>query len=558
MIRPFSCRSRATIALSAALAIITAAPSLAAPPIFPPDNPWNQRITTAPVAANSAAIMSNITTVYGNGRIHPDFGQDSLTPATPLYGIAYNIVRGNATPAPALISVVIDAYANQSDILPAPFPSTVIIEGDTQTAPTVGLNIRGDSHLLIWDIDNNILYEYYRCSRPSENADGRWHADSQSVWNLNTNSFRTLGWTSADAAGLPILPGLARPDEGLPVSQGGAGIITHPIRFTLQNTVILNKYIYPASHNANPGNTNASIQPPMGTRFRLKSSVDISLLNPQSKVIAQAMKDYGLILADNGSNFFFTGASFSPNTSNQFALTWNDNDIQDTTSGLKSLHFADFEVVDLTPRITSLSTSSAAPGATITITGQNFSGASGRLQTLFGSTPSPTTTFIDDTHVSAVVPSGTGTVNIRIQSGQTLAANANNITSPIFGYGLSAIVPAASFTFTTATTGICCRGATCAIILQSNCITTPPTTAGTLFTPGTTCNAVANTATPCCIPNYNKSGGITIQDIFDYLTDWFAQRPYGALGSTGEPTPPPTLTVQHIFDFLAAWFAGGC
>ncbi len=558
MIRPSSSRSQATIALSAALACIFTTPSLAAPPIFPPDNPWNQRITSAPIAANSAAIMNNITTVYGNGRIHPDFGQDYQTPATPLFGIPYNIVRGNSAPAPALISVVIDAYANQSDILPTPFPASIVIEGDMQTAPTVGLNIRGDSHLLIWDIDNNVLYEFYRCSRPSENADNRWHADSQSVWNLNTNSFRTLGWTSADAAGLPILPGLARPDEALPPAQGGAGIITHPIRFTLQNAVILNKFIFPASHNANPGNLSAAIQPPMGTRFRLKASVDLSLLMPQSKVIAQAMKDYGLILADNGSNFFFTGTSRSVDNNNVRTLTWNDNDIQDTVRGLKSLRYADFEVVDLTPRITSLSTSSAAPGHTITITGQNFSGAAARLQIFFGSTPSPTTTFIDDTHLTATVPSGTGTVNIRVQSGQTLAANASNITSPIFGYGLSAITPDASFAFTTATPGICCRGGTCALILQSNCITTPPTTAGTLFTPGSACNAAANTTTPCCIANYNKSAGITIQDIFDYLADWFANSPYAALGSTGEPIPPPTLTVQNIFDFLAAWFAGGC
>src|SRR6185295_9962868 len=118
--------------------------------------------------------------------------------------------------------------------------------------------------------------------------------------------------------------GLVRPDEGLPVAQGGLGAIHHAIRFTLTNSVILNQYIYPASHIANPGNTSPSIQPPMGARFRLKASTDISALLPQSKIIAQAMKDYGLILADNGSNFFFSGASFSPNTNNAFALTWND------------------------------------------------------------------------------------------------------------------------------------------------------------------------------------------------------------------------------------------
>ena len=126
---------------------------------------------------------------------------------------------------------------------------------------------------------------------------------------MKTNTFRTIGWTSADAAGLAILPGLVRPDEGLPTNQGGQGAITHAIRFTLQNAVILNQFIYPGSHVANPGNTNPAVQPPMGARFRLKPGVDISGLNPQSRIIAQAMKDYGLILADNGSNFFFSGAS---------------------------------------------------------------------------------------------------------------------------------------------------------------------------------------------------------------------------------------------------------
>src|SRR5262249_49454995 len=154
----------------------------------------------------------------------------------------------------------------------------------------------------------------------------------------------------------------------------GQGVISHAIRFTLQNSKVLNQYIFPASHTANPGNTNAAVQPPMGARFRLKAGVDLTLLNPQSRVVAQAMKDYGMILADNGSNFFFSGASYSVDASNGFALTWNDNDIQDTTHGLKSLHFSDFEVVDLTPAVTGLSASSGAAGTTVTVTGRNFSG----------------------------------------------------------------------------------------------------------------------------------------------------------------------------------------
>ena len=264
--------------------------------------------------------MSNI----GNGSLHPDFGQDYYG-GDSLYGIPYNIVHSSTTPA---LQVVIDAYPDESDLMNVPIPANVVLEGDLQNGPTFGVDNRGDSHLIVWDADQNVAYELYRASRPSENSDGKWHADGQAVWDMKTNTFRTLHWTSADAAGLPILPGLVRPDEGLPVSEGGQGVINHAIRFTLQNSKILNQFIYPASHVANPGNNNPAIQPPMGARFRLKSSVDISTLNPESRVIAQAMKDYGLIVADNGSNFFFTGASQSVDTNNNSWLTWNDDDIQ--------------------------------------------------------------------------------------------------------------------------------------------------------------------------------------------------------------------------------------
>lgn len=406
--------------------------------LFPADNPWNQNISQAPVATNSAAIISRI----GNGRFHPDFGQDYRN-GGPLYGIPYNVVHGNST---AKIRVVIDAYADQSDIQNAPVPANAVIEGDMDNGPTVGLANRGDSHLLVWDEDNNILYEFYQASRPSENTDGQWHADSETIWDMKTNSFRTLGWTSADAAGLPILPGLARPDEGLPVAQGGQGIIRHALRFTLPNAVILNQYLYPGSHTANPGNNSRSNQPPMGARFRLKAGVDISALNPQSKVVAQALKDYGLIVADNGSAFFMTGASYSPNASNQFSLTWNDNDIQDSVHGLKSLWYTNFEMVDLTPVVSAVSPTQAVAGASVTISGTNFSGAAGRLSVWFGSNQAPATPT-DDSHVTVIAPSGSGTVDVRVQSGIGGASSAANYTSPIWGYGLSATSAVTRFTF---------------------------------------------------------------------------------------------------------------
>src|SRR5262249_16641679 len=328
----------------------------------------------------------------------------------------------------------------------APVPSSAVIEGDLQNGPKAGVDARGASHLLVFDVDNDVAYEFYAASRPGENSDHQWHANQESVWDLKTNTFRTLGWTSADAAGLAILPGLVRPDEGLPTSQGGQGVINHAIRFTLQNAVILNKFISPASHTANPGNTNPSVQPPMGARFRLKASVDISSLNPESRIIAQAMKDYGMILADNGSNFFFSGASYSVDANGKFVSTWNDSDIQDSTHGLKSLTFSDFEVVNLTPVVTNLSLISGSAGTSVTITGQNFSGAAGHLQVFFGNTPATSVTVVDDSHAVAVAPAGTGTVDVRVQSGVTTAADSENIENTIFGYGISAVTTADRFT----------------------------------------------------------------------------------------------------------------
>jgi hypothetical protein len=264
---------------------------------------------------------------------------------------------------------------------------------------------------------------------------------------MKTNTFRTLGWTSADAAGLSILAGLVRPDEALPVSQGGQGVINHAIRFTLQNSIILDQFLYPASHTANPGNTNPAVQPPMGARFRLKAAVDITHLHPQARIVAQAMKDYGMIVADNGSNFYFSGASYSVDGNNQQTVTWEDDDIQDTTHGLKSLRFSDFEVVDLTPVVTGLTVAGGPAGTAVTVVGQNFSGAAGRLQVFFGNAPATSVNVLGDNYIIAVAPPGSGTVDVRVQSGVTTAPNPDNYRSPIFGYGTSALTAAGRFTY---------------------------------------------------------------------------------------------------------------
>lgn len=419
-------------------------PTLLGKQLFPLNNAWNQKITSAPVAANSVAVMNHLASVYGDDHIRADFSQDDDDHA-PLYGIPYNVVHGNTA---AKVSVVIDAYQAESDVVPAPIPPGAALEGDYRDGPLFGLANRGDSHLLVYDVDNNLAYEFFGASRPDENLDGQWHAKQQTVWNMNVNQARPLGWTSADAAGLSILAGLARPDEGLPVSQGGQGIIKHAIRVTLQNDLILHKYVYPGSHVANPGNTDAGVLVPMGARFRLKASVDLTQMPPQSRILAQAMKDYGLIVADNGPNFFFSGASAAVDANNQPTLTWDNNDIQDDVVGIKSLNYSDFELVDLTPRVTGFNVNHARSGTKITVVGLNFSGAAGQLAVFFGNVRATSVTYVDDRHLTVIVPTGvTGKVHVRVQSGRTvLSAASENSKGVIFGYGISAATALDLFT----------------------------------------------------------------------------------------------------------------
>jgi hypothetical protein len=431
-------------------------PTLLGQQLFPSDYPWNQNIADAPVAANSAAIISHI----GNVHIHPDWGTDSASNGNdPLYGIPFNVVHGNTTPK---VNVVIDGYSSESDIEAVPIPSNAVIEGDYQNGPNLngaGYNSgqRGDSHMIIWDEDTNTAYELYEAERPTDkdNKTGKWEAVQETVWNMNTNQFRTLGYTSADAAGLSILAGLVRPDEGLPVSQGGQGAIDHALRFTLPSGDINPQYLYPASHEINVS-SQANNKLPMGARLRLANTpqVDqlISKMGPEAQIIATAMQQYGLVLADDGSPMYVTGASGSVDANNALNLVWNMDDVL----GLESLNASDFQVVDLAPTISGLSTSTGVAGATVTITGQNFSGAAGHLSVFFGATPSPSVTYVSDTQITAVVPGGTGTVDVTVQSGvneqDTNSSNPDaNANAPVFGYGTSATSPADQFTFVTQT-----------------------------------------------------------------------------------------------------------
>lgn len=420
-------------------------PSLLGAELFPADYPWNQNIANAPVAANSAAVISKIGATV---KVHADWGvANPANVGDPLYGIPFNVVHGN-DPNVTRVNVIIDNYPDESDIIPVPMPANPVIEGDFQSGPNPNTGNRGDSHLIVWDVDNNIAYELFVASRPTENADGKWHAAQESVWHMNANDFRTPSDTSADAAGLSILAGLARPDEALPVAQGGQGEIDHAIRFTLPSSMVLNKYIYPASHKVLNNTTANNL--PMGSRLRLANTpavnAKIAAMGPQAQAIAHAMQQYGLVLADVGSSMFITGTSASVNANNQTTFVWNMND----ALGIQNLVAGDFQLVDLTPTVTGLSASSGAAGSTITVVGQNFSGSAGHLSVLFGNTPSASVTYVDDSHLTVVVPNGTGTVDVRVQSGVN-QVDSNNIKNPIFGYGTSAVVAVDQFTFVAAT-----------------------------------------------------------------------------------------------------------
>ena len=357
-------------------------PSLMGNTLFPADNPWNEKITDAPVAANSATLIASIG---ANTSLHPDFG---TTYGGALNGIPVNFVTGSQPK----INVVVDAYASESDLVPVPIPANAVIEGD----PLPTAQNTGDRHLLVYDETNNVEYELFNASRPSENADGQWHCDSLAYWNMNQDWFRAPGYTSADAAGLPILPGLVRPDEVLTQK-----VITHALRFTVNRSD--DTYVFPASHEA--GSNNPSY-PPMGARFRLKASFDISGFSATDQVILQALKDYGMIVADNGSSWYLSG---EPSTS------WDDNDLHALTQVIGS----DFEAVDLTPRLTSASAPSAlTTGMVVTLTGLNFSGGARKTVVNFGSVPAASIQVISDTEIQATVgavPTG-GNIMVQVAS----------------------------------------------------------------------------------------------------------------------------------------------
>ena len=273
---------------------------------FPADSLWNADISSTPVDPNSAAVINFI----GAGiSMHADFGAGQYLGST--IGIPYLVVGGQQP----LVTINFTAYGSESDPGPMPVPVTAPIEG----YPNPGA---GDRHVLVLDNSNCFLYEL-SSAYVSGNS---WNAGSGAVWDLLSNEQRPYTWTSADAAGLPIFPGLVRYDEV------AAGKISHALRFTLQNSRAA--FIPPASHwAANSSNLNAT---PMGMRMRLKASFDVSGYSTANQVILNALKKYGMIMADNGSNLYLSGAPDD---------RWDNTDLH----VLGQVSASDFEVLQMTP-----------------------------------------------------------------------------------------------------------------------------------------------------------------------------------------------------------------
>jgi hypothetical protein len=288
-------------------------------PLFPPTNWWNADITNAPVDPNSSAFITHIGRTRG---MHPDFGGDSGDPVEPIYGMPYVVV-----PATQPLVPVTFEYDDESDPgapgLPPGYP--IPEEAKTQQKWIEGglagndPNTEGDRHMLIVDRDRRVLFELYALHWNGT----RWEAGSGATFPLDSNTRRPEGWTSADAAGLAILPGLVRYDEVF-----GVDPIRHAFRVTVRNT---NGYVFPASHRA--GSTTGAL--PMGARLRLKASVDLSVHPEPLQRIFQAMKTYGLIVADNGSDLYVTGT---------YDTRWDNDVLNPAFSSIK----ADmFEVIEL-------------------------------------------------------------------------------------------------------------------------------------------------------------------------------------------------------------------
>src|SRR6266404_2912171 len=363
-----SARTAFVTCMLAASAAFAQAPTIGGCPVLPVDNVWNTPIDQLPLAGNSATY---IATIGAGTSLHADFGA-GLWNGGPI-GIPFVTVPGTQTKYPATF-----LYADESDAGPYAVPLNAPIEG--------GSNSTGDRHAIAVDVDNCILYELYRAFPQSST----WKADSGAIFNLTSNALRPATWTSADAAGLPILPGLVRYDEV------AAGEIRHAIRFTAPQT--RNTYVWPARHEAS--SRTGTSYPPMGQRFRMKASFDISSFSPDMQVILRALKKYGMILADNGSSWYLSGAPDDH---------WDNDRLRD----LKRVHGSDFEAIDESSLM--IDSNSGQARQNKVVNAASFTEgpvAPGEIITIFGDNIGPATPSVSTPDDAGFIPKDLGGVAV--------------------------------------------------------------------------------------------------------------------------------------------------
>lgn len=363
--------------------------------MFPANNIWNTRVDTLPVDPNSAAYIGAIGVTE---TLFPDFGSGEWPPGSGQFiGIPYTVVPSTQP----LVNIFY--YDSPDESEPGPFP----------IPPNAPIEAGSDDHVLVVDGDNCILYELYGAI---PQPDGSWHASSGAVFDLNSHALRPDGWTSADAAGLPLLPGLVRYEEIL------AGAINHAIRFTIP--VTQDAYIWPGRHEASSNNDTQ--YPPLGQRFRLRADFDISSFHPTVQIILRAMKEYGIILADHGSAMFISGVPDS---------RWN-NSILDQLEGIAA---SNFEAVNVCSLVADPNSGQAVPGASTATScmtlGNNPGTGGGTGGTSGGTTGGTTGTTGGDSGAGTSTGGGGGNGSADNGAGNGTSSVAGNIG--VFDPGLS-------------------------------------------------------------------------------------------------------------------------
>jgi hypothetical protein len=441
--------------------LLAQAPTEGSCPVFPADNIWNTPVDTLPVSPNSATWVN---TIGPDALLHPDFASGyGLT-----IGIPFIQVKGNQTKYPATFQ-----YQGESDPGPYAIPLTAPVEG--------GSNSTGDRHVISVDTQNCILYEIFGAYPVSSPAS--WTGGSGAIFNLLSDALRPNGWTSTDAAGLPVFAGLLRYDEIL------TGQIRHAIRFTAPQTQ--QAWVWPARHQAS--SLDSPQYPPMGARFRLRAGFDISGYSAINQIILQALKKYGIMLADNGSSWYLTGTADS---------RWNNSDLHFLTT----ISGSDFEAVDVSPLMTTVD-----------------SGKATRIAVSVAVSQAGGTAMINSTEQFSA--SVTGTSNQGVTWDVNGIAGGNSALGTISANGLytaPAAVPSPGPTVTIHADSVAVAAAGSGVLIISS------TQVGVL------------PSTPSLLPGATQKFTASVQDVPNARVTWFVNGVPGGNSTTGTIGPDGT------------------